>query len=595
MRRVLLWSLILALLAPPSLFAQTTTVRVQDSSTGAPVNVGDNSNKAIRVNLVSSTLLDGLEGSVDGLEGLITTTNSTLTTIDGRVDGLEAVLGTAADAAGTGAVSINAHLRQIATTGVPVSAALPAGTNNIGDVDVLTVPTDPFGATADAASSTGSISAKLRFIAATGIPITSSALPTGAATSANQVTIISHIDTLETVFGTAALVLGTQADAVANTADGLQTTGFMYGYNGTTWDRLRLGPAGTAASTFLSVQGGSGMSPIEVTGPSAGALALDSSIVTVNDTLTTMNGKMGTDATRSAAFPAAGPGLYCRDSDAAPTTTDLVDDDAVALWCDDNGRFQANISQINGVTPLMGNGASGTGAQRVTLANDSTGILAAVTNLSQWAGTPIPLLTATLADDLVNTQDALATAGLQYVFDGATWDRAPGNSVTGAFVGGAVADDVAVAGNPIGIGGLATTSIVGQTPATTARRIAFVGGADRVQITRPYSNLEDRVSGVVGITDGSSTSLVAAQGAGVRFCATSVFISNSSATNVTVDLRDGTAGSVIATLAAPANFLGSNVTLPVPLCTTANTALAADPSAAATTVTTTAIGFKTEL
>lgn len=50
--------------------------------------------------------------------------------------------------------------------------ALAAGTNNIGDVDVLTVPTDPFGANADAASATGSISAKLRFIAATGIPIT---------------------------------------------------------------------------------------------------------------------------------------------------------------------------------------------------------------------------------------------------------------------------------------------------------------------------------------------------------------------------------------------------------------------------------------
>lgn len=53
--------------------------------------------------------------------------------------------------------------------------ALPAGTNNIGDVDVLTVPADPFGANADAASATGSISAKLRFIAATGIPVT--ALP----------------------------------------------------------------------------------------------------------------------------------------------------------------------------------------------------------------------------------------------------------------------------------------------------------------------------------------------------------------------------------------------------------------------------------
>lgn len=43
--------------------------------------------------------------------------------------------------------------------------ALPAGTNNIGDVDVLTVPADPFGANADAASTTGSISAKLRAIA----------------------------------------------------------------------------------------------------------------------------------------------------------------------------------------------------------------------------------------------------------------------------------------------------------------------------------------------------------------------------------------------------------------------------------------------
>lgn len=49
-------------------------------------------------------------------------------------------------------------------------AALVAGTANIGDVDVLTVPADPFGANADAASATGSISAKLRFMAA-GTPV----------------------------------------------------------------------------------------------------------------------------------------------------------------------------------------------------------------------------------------------------------------------------------------------------------------------------------------------------------------------------------------------------------------------------------------
>jgi hypothetical protein len=46
-----------------------------------------------------------------------------------------------------------------------IDAALPAGTNNIGDIDVLTVPADPFGANADAvvaAGAAGSLSAKLR-------------------------------------------------------------------------------------------------------------------------------------------------------------------------------------------------------------------------------------------------------------------------------------------------------------------------------------------------------------------------------------------------------------------------------------------------
>jgi len=52
-------------------------------------------------------------------------------------------------------------------------------TNGTDPFVVTSVPADPFGANADAASATGSISAKLRFIAVTGIPITS--LPTLAA------------------------------------------------------------------------------------------------------------------------------------------------------------------------------------------------------------------------------------------------------------------------------------------------------------------------------------------------------------------------------------------------------------------------------
>ncbi len=49
-----------------------------------------------------------------------------------------------------------------------------------------------------------------------------------------------------------------------------------------------------------------------------------------------------------------------------------------------------NVAQINGITPLMGNGTSGTGAQRVTLASDSTGQV----KLAASSGTDIGALTA---------------------------------------------------------------------------------------------------------------------------------------------------------------------------------------------------------
>mgnify|MGYP003645769116 CR=1 FL=1 len=42
----------------------------------------------------------------------------------------------------------------------------------------------------------------------------------------------------------------------------------------------------------------------------------------------------------------------------------------------------ANISQINGVTPLMGNGVTGTGSQRVTIASDNTAIPIAMSDVT---------------------------------------------------------------------------------------------------------------------------------------------------------------------------------------------------------------------
>lgn len=82
-----------------------------------------------------------------------------------------------------------------------------------------------------------------------------------------------------------------------------------------------------------------------------------------------------------------------------PGTTNLV---ALAA------NQSVNVAQINGITVLMGNGASGTGAQRVTIANDSTGILAAVTNVATIGTSVTPGTTAT---NLGKAEDAAHTTG----------------------------------------------------------------------------------------------------------------------------------------------------------------------------------------
>ena len=71
-------------------------------------------------------------------------------------------------------------------------------------------------------------------------------LPTGAATEATLATRLADA-TFTTVLGSASLILATQADDVANTSDGLQTTSFGYMFDGATWDRVR----GTSADGLL--------------------------------------------------------------------------------------------------------------------------------------------------------------------------------------------------------------------------------------------------------------------------------------------------------------------------------------------------------
>jgi hypothetical protein len=159
-----------------------------------------------------------------------------------------------------------------------------------------------------------------------------------------------------------------------------------------------------------------------------------------------------------------------------------------------------------------------------------------------------------------------------------------------------IAHDSADSGEPLKIGVKAIAGLSGATLVAAADRTDLYAGLDGALIMRPHCGLEDLLTSVpVAITDGSSTSVMASAGAGVKNYVTTCIIANTSATAVTVDLRDGAAGAVKATFPVPANTSGVVCNFPVPLGFSAATAVCADPSAAASTITVTLLGFKSKV
>jgi hypothetical protein len=182
-----------------------------------------------------------------------------------------------------GSVAItNASLTVInaGTFAVQVSGALPAGTNaigklaansgvDIGDVDVTSVPSDPFGANADAASATGSISAKLRFIASTGIPITGTVtVGSHAVTNAGTFAVQSELESSSIrTGGTAATPKFAIIDAATSgdntlvaavASKKIRVLSLMLVAAGTVTVRFESGASGTALSGQMNLVANSG-------------------------------------------------------------------------------------------------------------------------------------------------------------------------------------------------------------------------------------------------------------------------------------------------------------------------------------------------
>lgn len=265
----------------------------------------------------------------------------------------------------------------------------------------------------------------------------------------------------------------------------------------------------------------------------------------------------------------------------------------------DQSNLPANVAQINGVTPLMGAGATGTGSQRVTIATDGQGQVA--DNAAFTDGTTRLDMAGFIFDETAGTalteNDAAAARidskrALVFALEDATTrgQRQAVNAGGAAEVHGDVAHDAAVSGNPVRAAGRARTS--DYTAVANDDTADFIADLNGKQIVLPYAIPENSISGVTAaITGTSDTSVIATPGAGIRNYITHILVTNSHATvGTVVEIKDNTT-VIYRGYAAPAGG-GFALNFPVPLRLTANVALQAANVTTGSNTYVSASGFK---
>ena len=283
-----------------------------------------------------------------------------------------------------------------------------------------------------------------------------------------------------------------------------------------------------------------------------------------------------------------------------------IDDNGGAITVDNGGTFAVqaaqsgtwNVTNISGTISLPTGAA--TAAKQPALGTAGTASTDVITVQGIASGTVIPVsdgggiltVDGTVAATQSGTWNVGTVTTVTTVSAVTTVTTVTTCGTVTTLTGSGVAHDGADSGNPHKVGARAVTSVSAQTLVAANDRTDLFAGLDGVQITRPHCNLEDVVTGNATNTDGTSTQCVAAQAAGIKTYLTSIVLANSSASNITVDIKDGSTTKI--SIPVPAGG-GAIFNPPVPLPGTAATAWNFDPSAAATTVTCSMIGFKSKV
>lgn len=388
------------------------------------------------------------------------------------------------------------------------------------------------------------------------------------------------------------------------------------------------GTAGTANAGVITVQGIASMTPVQIA-DNGGSVTVDNGgtfAVQVDGTALTRLTDIETNTDSNAvvgngAAATAQRVTLANDSTGTIATIGAVTAITNALPAGTNNIGDVDIASVPAPLSTTGGGTEAA-ALRVTVASDSTGVLSVDDNGGSLTVDGTVAVSGTVAVTQSGTWDEVGindsgnsitvdapvgTPVFVRLSDGAAAITAlpvslasvPSHAVTnaGTFAvqsasAGDVAHDAADSGNPHKIGAKATTSQSGLTLVANADRTDAYAGIDGVLLTRPHTNLESIVTGNASNTDGTSTQCIAAQAAGIKTYLTSIILTNMSATGIYVEVKDGATAKL--TIPLPASG-GAIFNPPVPIPGSAATAWNFDPSAAATTVYCSMVGFTSKV
>lgn len=435
------------------------------------------------------------------------------------------------------------------------------------------------------------------------VAVTSSVLPTGAATAAKQPALGTAGSSSTDVISVQGIASGTALPvSVASIPSHAVTNAGTFAVQAAESGTWTVQPGNTANTTAWKVDNSAVTQPVSYATTGSG----------------TATGALRVELPSNGTGVIATVGAVTAITNALPVGANVIG----ALTANQS----VNVAQVNGVTPLMGNGVTGTGSQRVTIASDNTAFSVnanAGTNLNTSAlaldatlgraqgsatsgqtgpivqgavttaapsyttaqTSPLSLTTTgalrvdASAQTLTVGSHAVTNAGTFAVqaAESGTWTVQPGNTAntTPWLVAGQAASAAAIAGNPVRIGYRAGTADF--TATTDAQQVDGLATTTGKAIFLPYAlRANDWVYAAVagGLVTTAGVTIKAAAGSGIRNCVTSMQVMNSHQTIGTeVVLRDGAAGTVI--WRGWAQFAGGGMTAPFPVqvCGSANTLL----------------------